>query len=249
MVTPQAGAEVDRATAAALKSSRLGVLPSWLVSELLVNAARIRAPAGSIVRRVGAPGQHLELVVTGLVRGFLTSPDGRRLTIRYCRPGGLLGAVSLFNPDYTMPGSNQAIVDSEVVAFMPSVVRDLAEREPLVTRALLEELSDRVYSYVGEVHDGAFSTVRQRVARHLLDLAAEQQTSAALIASISQQELAAAVGSVREVIVRVLRDLRREGLVTTDRDLITIRDPTGLLAELYPGVLLPGPASAAERAV
>jgi CRP/FNR family transcriptional regulator len=238
---------VDRATAAALGASRLASLPSELVSELFVDAARIRAPAGSIVRREGAPGQHLELVVTGLVRGFLTSLDGRRLTIRYCRPGGLLGAVSLFNPEYTMPGSNQAIVDSEVVAFMPSVVRELAEREPLVTRALLEELSDRVYAYVGEVHDGAFSTVRQRVARNLLDLAAERQTGAALVAYISQQELSAAVGSVREVIVRVLRDLRREGLVETDRDQITIRDPDGLLAEVFPGVIQPGPAAATGR--
>jgi CRP/FNR family transcriptional regulator len=238
---------IDRATAAAIKASPLAALPNDLVSALLVDAARIRAPAGSIVRREGEPGQHLELVVTGLVRGFLTSTDGRRLTIRYCRPGGLLGAVSLFNPGYTMPGSNQAVVDSDVVAFMPSVVCRLAEEEPLVTRALLEELSERVYAYVGEVHDGAFSTVRQRVARHLLDLATERQTGTALIADISQQELAAAVGSVREVIVRVLRDLRREGLVETDRDLIRIRDPHGLLAEVFPGVLQPGATAATGR--
>jgi hypothetical protein len=52
---------------------------------------------------------------------------------------------------------------------------------------------------------------------------------------------------VREVIVRVLRDLRREGLVETDRDQITIRDPDGLLAEVFPGVIQPGPAAATGR--
>lgn len=49
-----------------------------------------------------------------------------------------------------------------------------------------------------------------------------------LVARISQQEVADAVGTVREVVVRVLRDLREEGAVRTGRDGITIRDPERL---------------------
>lgn len=54
------------------------------------------------------------------------------------------------------------------------------------------------------------------------------------MAAITQQELADAVGTVREVIVRTLRDLRREGLLQTDRTGIVIADAERLLAEAYP---------------
>ena len=57
-----------------------------------------------------------------------------------------------------------------------------------------------------------------------------------LIARVSQQALADAVGSVREVVVRVLRDLRSEGVIRTSRDGIEILLPDRLIAELFPGV-------------
>ena len=49
--------------------------------------------------------------------------------------------------------------------------------------------------------------------------------------SVSQQELAEAVGTVREVVVRVLRDLRTAGVVRTERGLIVVLDPARLIAE------------------
>jgi CRP/FNR family transcriptional regulator len=73
-----------------------------------------------------------------------------------------------------------------------------------------------------------FGSVRQRVARHLLDLAATQQRDQALVARVSQQELADAVGSVREVVTRVLRGMREDGLVRTGPDGIHLLDAAGL---------------------
>jgi CRP/FNR family transcriptional regulator len=64
---------------------------------------------------------------------------------------------------------------------------------------------------------------------HLLDLASSQQgPRGPLVAHASQQELADAVGSVREVVARVLRELRLAGLVATLPDGVRILDPTGL---------------------
>ena len=53
--------------------------------------------------------------------------------------------------------------------------------------------------------------------------------------TISQQALAEAVGSVREVVVRVLRELRTEGHVDTGQGGIVLLDPERLSAEAYPG--------------
>ena len=52
-----------------------------------------------------------------------------------------------------------------------------------------------------------------------------------LIVQVSQQDLANAVGTVREVVVRVLRELRQDGLVRTERDRIVLLEPTRLIQE------------------
>jgi CRP/FNR family transcriptional regulator len=67
------------------------------------------------------------------------------------------------------------------------------------------------------------------VARHLLDLASDQQQGTELVARVSQQELADAAGTVREVVVPVLRELRRAGLVQTERSRIVLLQPEQLL--------------------
>ena len=208
-------------------------LPAPLVARMLADATRLRIPAGAFVRSAGEPGAHLELVVAGLLRIFVVAPDGRTLTVRYCRAGDLLGFASLFHEPYLMLGSIQAVEVADVLALRPAVVRRLAETEIAVARVLIAELSERVVSFVAEIPGNMFASVRQRVVRHLLDLATDQQRGTDLVARISQQELADAVGTAREVVVRVLRDLRSEGLVTTGRDRITILAPSALYAERF----------------
>jgi CRP/FNR family transcriptional regulator, cyclic AMP receptor protein len=70
--------------------------------------------------------------------------------------------------------------------------------------------------------------VRQRVARHLLDLAAREEPGRSLVVSATQQGIAQAVGSVREVVARVLRELKAEQLIDSSRTGIHILDPAGL---------------------
>ena len=67
-----------------------------------------------------------------------------------------------------------------------------------------------VHSLWHELADTAFASVQQRVARHLLEIAAAQQESGGpLVARVSQQELADLAGSVREVVARPSRPARR----------------------------------------
>ena len=228
--------DTDEAVGDAVAKSCLGDLPRPLLATMLADAGRRRIPGGSMLRSAGETGAHLELVVTGLLRIYVGAPDGRTLTVRYCRAGDLVGLPSLFRDTYVMVGSIQAVEESDVVALRPAVVRDLADANIEVCRTLIRELSERVVSFVAEIPGNMFASVRQRVARHLLDLATNQQVGPDLMASVSQQELADAVGTAREVVVRVLRDLRADGLVATGRDGISILDPAKLYAErLSPG--------------
>lgn len=99
--------------------------------------------------------------------------------------------------------------------------------------AIAEEITHRLYVYMEVIAATTFGTVSQRVARHLLDLSCSHQQGPTLLAQVSQQELADAVGSVREVVARSLRQFRKMGLVETTPHGILIHDPKGLLAETW----------------
>ena len=220
----------------AVDASHLRDLPPDALDQLFADAVRTKLPAGAIAHRESASGPYLDLVVTGVIRVYITAPDGRTMTIRYCRSGELLGAMSLFLNDFSEPATKQALVDTELLKLSPDTVRRAADRDVRVARVLLTELSERARGFVGEIPGNAFATVRQRVARQLLDLVSarlfETGPSGELAVEITQQDLAAAAGTVREVVVRALRQLREAGAVRTERDRIVILDPTLLTMEL-----------------
>lgn len=206
----------------AVASSHLGGVRSDVLEQLLEGAVQTVIPAGSVVHWEGEATTHLELVVSGALRVLVTSPDGRTLTIRYCRRGALLGAMSLFSPGFAMPATVEALVEARVLRTDPAAVRRLAG-QPDVAHALLLELSERAKGFLHEIPGNAFGSVRQRVVRHLLDLASDSGTNdGRLVARVSQQDLADAAGTAREVVVRVLRELREEGLVSTGREEIVL---------------------------
>jgi CRP/FNR family transcriptional regulator len=227
---------MDDGVRAALAASSLARLPGPATQRLLTGARLVRIPAGAVTHREGETGEHLELVIDGLVRAFVTAPDGRTMTFRYCRCGALVGAVSMYASDFRMPAGLQAMVQARLLRFSPDVVRRAAHENPLVAEALLRELADRALTYIHEITGSAFTTVRERVARHLLDLAAQESRAAgrapqSLKVSVSQRQLADSVGTVREVVVRILRDMRDAGVISTHPDHIDILDPIRLSQE------------------
>ena len=223
----------DPAVINALAASSLRGLPGEILDRLTERSLLRNVAAGTTTHRAGDPA-FVELVVSGLIRGYVSAPDGRTMTIRYCRPGALMGTATLFNDRRPrVHGNLTALVESRVLALSPATVRALAERDIRLVRALLNETSARVAEYISEIEASSFATIRQRLARHLLDLAAEQQVSTQLVARASQDQLGGAIGTVREVVVRILHDKRREGLVRTKRGRVELLDARRLDMETY----------------
>ena len=219
----------DREVEDALTHSFLARLPSEVCDGLRAQGERADYPAGTTVYRAGSDPR-AALVVRGLLRVFLTSPEGRQVTVRYARPGDVLGiAVLVGGPAST---SVQAVEPSSVFRISARTLVAAAQRDPRVSWAIAEELNRRLYEVLEQTAVNAFGSVRQRVAAHLLDLASDRQRPRGrLVARVSQQELADAAGSVREVVARVLRDLRVAGIVATTADSVVILDPARLYAE------------------
>jgi CRP/FNR family transcriptional regulator, cyclic AMP receptor protein len=149
------------------------------------------------------------------------------VTVRYAPTCDVLGIAVLVGG----PGDVgvQTLAESSLFRIDSRMLTLAAHRDARVAWALAEELNRRLYDTLQQTAINAFGSVRQRVAAHLLDLAsAQQRPGGHLVARVSQQELADAVGSVREVVARVLRDFRLEQLVATSPDSIHVLDPAGL---------------------
>jgi CRP/FNR family cyclic AMP-dependent transcriptional regulator len=216
--------DLDDAVVAAIAASHLRSLPDPVIAELFGDTSQLHIPASSTVHREGATSAHVEMVLKGLIRVYVQSVDGRMMTVRYCRPGALIGVASLFAPRFSLPATIQAVTETDLLVLRASLVKRMAERDVRVANALLADLSERVLSFIAEIPGSVFASIRRRVARHLLDLASEGREGSALVAGVSQQDLADAVGTVREVVVRALRELRQEGMISTGRHGILILD-------------------------
>lgn len=193
----------------------------------MADALRIAVPAGGEIFQDDAEPRAI-VVLEGLLRLYLGSYGGREVTIRYARSGDVLGlALVLGGP---APVTIQALTQASIMAPRMSVLRRLIERDPDVARACAAELARQLVAAFDEIAEQTFFTVRQRVARRLLDLAAHR-ADGTLVARVSQQELADAIGSTREVVARALRELRKEELVASSRKGVVLLDPLGLREE------------------
>jgi CRP/FNR family transcriptional regulator, cyclic AMP receptor protein len=215
----------DHRVDAALAQSFLATLPAATCERLVAGATQFDIPAGAVLYR-DEDSPRFGVVVGGLVRIFLTSAGGRQITVRYARSGAIIGAPTAIGGPVDV--SAQALTETTLLMLNVDAVRSFAKADPGVAWLLAEEVTRRLYEVLLAFSGNAFGSVRQRVARHLIDLAADRQQGALLIAPVSQQALADAVGTAREVVARTLHDLRRAGLVDTAKKGIVLVDPDGL---------------------
>ena len=230
MQTPGGGRSQDDAVAL-LRGGPWASLPPETVERLAAGGKLSDVPAGVTVY-TEADAERFAVVVRGLLRVYMHTSDGRQVTVRYVRPGGLLGAPALVGGP--APVFVQALTDSGVYFMDVARVKRLARQEVAVAWVFAEESVHRLYDVLEELAGNTFATVRQRVVRHLLDLAASRPAAdGRLTALVSQQDLANGVGSVREVVARVLRELRAASLVRTSSGRIEILDPLKMSLELW----------------
>ena len=212
---------LDESAPGALESGFLGRLPRDAAERLLGEAIRINLPGGAVIYR-DEDSPRLIVVVKGLLRVFLTSSDGRQVTVRYARSGEVAGLVLVIGGP--APMSIQAMTSSLVVALRVETMRALVATDQGVARACTEELTRQLHELLADLSDQAFMSIRQRLARQLL-LLATPGPGLSLVVRASQQDLADAIGSVREVVTRNLHQLHVEGLIDTRRDEIILLYP------------------------
>ena len=106
------------------------------------------------------------LVVRGLFRVYMTSPEGRQVTVRYARAADVLGIAVLVGGPANV--SVQALAAWSLFRISSRTLTGAARRDARVAWALAEELNRRLYETLQQTAVNTFGSVRQRVAAHLL---------------------------------------------------------------------------------
>ena len=187
-------------------------LPAEVVAACAAAGPALGVERGDVLFRAGDVPRGLLLVVEGRIRVVREDPDsGRRQVLHLEGPGGTLGEVPLFAGG-TYPATAIAVERSRLVLLTPEALMGLVTSHPELAFRLLARLALRVRELVRRVDSLAFEPVAQRLARHLL-FRMRLSGVGTVSLGMSQEDLAAELGTVREVLVRALRSLRKAGVI------------------------------------
>ncbi len=199
----------------------------------LASSTRERQLArGEVLFSAGEKANGLFVVVSGMLRAFRQTKEGREQTIHVEGPGATLAEVPLFDGG-PYPSTVQA-EEKSVVLFVPQQsMRLFLTKNPEAALAALAVLARRLRSVSGLAEKLALKDVAQRLAAMLAEEAVSQVGELRDGVSFSlpspHQSIAARLGSVREVITRQLRKLIDDGVISTRGHRITVLDAATLM--------------------
>ncbi len=190
-------------------------------------AVRRRYDAGQMIFVEGEPCAGLFIVEGGRVKIFKLSPGGREQILHIFGVGEGFNDVAVLD-GRPNPASVMALEPTSVLVIdRPSMVY-LLERYPALSRAVIENLASRARHLVSLVEDLSLRTVVGRLARLLVEQATEEVNLERVPRGLTHAQMAARLGTVREVITRSLRKLEDEEIIKTERHRIIILDREAL---------------------
>ncbi len=183
-----------------------------------------RLPAGVFVCHEGDNCGVLPLLLSGRARVHKVAESGREITLYRIEAGDscVLTASCIMS---NIPFPALAITETEVEALLvpAAAVRAWMGESPAWRNYIFQLVASRLADVIAVVEEVAFRRMDARVADLLL-----QRADAAGEAHITHQELAVDLGSSREVVSRILRDLENEGMIRRHRGAIVLLDQGGL---------------------
>jgi CRP/FNR family transcriptional regulator len=180
----------------------------------------VRWPTGKRLFSEGEHVQSLALLVSGVVRVFKTGRTGREITLYRIGAGETcILSVNAILTRQPVPAAATTEQRVEAVTIPADVLRDWVRAQELWRQFVFELISQRLIRVLNLVDDVVFRRMDARIAALLLDRSRTQNP-----VRITHQEIAAELGTSREVISRILEDLAGAGTLDSARGTIEILD-------------------------
>lgn len=202
---------------------------------LLDRAVALKYQPGQTIFVEGDPCEGLYVIQSGQVKIFKTSPSGREQILAIEDAGRSIAELPVFDGgDY--PASAAAISESTLLLIRKKDFQSLFLEHPEVGLKVLKVVGSRLRTMVNLIDELSFSSVRHRLAALLLRLARSEgkKTAGGIVFQLpsTNQELAAQIGTVRELVSRNLGRLQTMDIVQVRGKSVTVRDLSKLEAEV-----------------
>jgi len=200
----------------------LAALSAEQLDALLAHAPLVRLPAGSVLFDEMQPCRGFPLLIEGSIRVVKAAPSGREILLYRVDPGEgcmVSGGCLLGHTEYRARGvaeTDVLLVHLPAAAFQALI----AEREPF-RRFVFAMYGERLADVMALVEEVAFRRLDARLAQLLVRRGP--------ILEATHQSLADELGSVREIVSRLLRDFAAQGWVKLERERVTVLQPQPLL--------------------
>jgi len=183
--------------------------------------------AGEVIFYQGEPGSTCHIIMQGRVRVFVVGEDGRELAVRILGSGEIIGEMALLE-DLPRSASVEALEKTQTLELHRDVLLHCLRKSPALALSLLRDLSARLRHATEEAEKLALLTVAERLMRRLRQLAKWSGVpvpgGVRIVPPMTQQELAALIGTSRESVNRALVRLRRQGKVRLEGGWIVLLD-------------------------
>ena len=189
-----------------------------LVREFQAGAFFARIPAGKDVFVEGDLPDAIALLISGVVRVYKIGETGREITLyRFGHGESCILTANAILSRKSFPAIATVEKDAEAVMIPADAFRAWVKRYDMWREFVFDLLSDRLSTVMAVVEEVAFKRMDRRVASLLLSKSKIQHPI-----RVTHQEIAAELGSSREVISRILEDFSQEGLVRSGRGVISV---------------------------
>jgi CRP/FNR family transcriptional regulator len=183
----------------------------------------------------GDPCAGLFVVQSGNARIFKSAASGREQVLAIEGPGSSVAELPVFDGG-NYPASAQALNETTMLFISKQAFQSLCLQHPEVALKVLKVVGSRLRRLVGIIEELSFTTVRHRLAALLLRLAKDAKENSGgaveIVLGVNNQELAAQLGTVRELVSRNLSRFQAEGLIQMDGRTIVIPNLDRLAEEL-----------------
>jgi CRP/FNR family cyclic AMP-dependent transcriptional regulator len=215
---------MDSAVYALSQFSLFAGLDEATLEEIALNLHERTFEPEQVIVLSGESCTDVYLVVRGFVRARRLSLEGREYVLDYYGPHEVFNMVPAIDGGTTL-ATVEAITNATLYLLPCSYFSQLIQRSPALAMAVVRRLAHRVRYLSDRVEDLALHTVRTRLARFLLSRA---RTRVQPSRHWTQEEIAAHIGTVRDVVGRTLRSFSREGLIRRERGRLVIVDGEAL---------------------
>ena len=206
-------------------------------AEMRALAARVSKrhfQRGELLFGEGDPCTGLFLVASGKIRIFKLSAAGREQVLAVEGPGSSFAELPVFDGG-NYPAAASALEDANVLFISRKDFQNFCREHPDVALKVIAVVGSRLRRLVGIIEELSFTTVRQRLIAVVLRLAEAggrpSKEGLHLELTMSHQDLAAELGTVRELVSRNLSRLQAEGFLEVDGRKIVVKDLIGLKNE------------------